>query len=750
MLDYRDLPPPIASLITIGTPGPDGTTQVTGAPGAVLGGVDVIIATLEYFNPQFLRSGPDGSFTASLISAPGATIQVRHNPYDSVENYRLESTHIHQLNHWPGTLIRVPDALVDGAGLHYSGAGVSIDREDGYSVLWGVAGTVSDRNVRPGESVHVSGTLRAFIPPGVVAPSSLTSVIQFGVDLVFDGEGRQTARGSNFVSRLLNPNGLPIERDRGFGFTTIHESSVTLRRQTGAMVGSFETMLRVPTELPAGTYRLYLGSEDLLNADFLGRRHPDDELSFNHLQPFNLVGEDGATIALLAVGSPEPPRLSPTILVDSPAQGARGTIAIEGRGHLELASRIATQPGVFVIEPSNLGDGQPIPYRLEPFFPLLSLADRDLPNAPVVPLALPGGSLSVTVRTPRGTIENLGVYPVLQTRTGQAATSAGLVLNDSGGNAGDVLQLTTLAEALSYRFVEYGRYTITLSGSVSDIWGEEYPVDGTFEVWVAEALDLETASLPSTPFRVGDQLPAVVSVYPGVPADIEMSFVLHSIAGSATKSDSVTGKANRFGYFDGGGKVFSLDRVGEYVVRLRASYTDGEGRLWMGTRRWGSGVAPKSPALIAHGRRGDDGQPTSEQRAWFTLNSTGLVPGGHHASFPYHSGDIMWARDDYATQMRVTIHDTVGQVADLLQDRAHQSRYEAPDFDARRLTSDLPLLISTSSGLEPTFAIDSVQNQTFAEPPCPRCVRSSRDPNISRNDHPRSFAHGFTPEKGAT
>ena len=52
---------------------------------------------------------------------------------------------------------------------------------------------------------------------------------------------------------------------------------------------------------------------------------------------------------------------------------------------------------------------------------------------------------------------------------------------------------------------------------------KEYPFGGTFKVWAAETLDVETAALPATPFREGDRLPAVVNVFPGVPADIKMS-----------------------------------------------------------------------------------------------------------------------------------------------------------------------------------------------------------------------------------
>ena len=81
VLDYVDRPPPIASLITIGAPGPDGVTLVTGDPGSVPPLVHVIVATLEYGDPVAVRSAADGGFSASVLSAPGATIQVRYDPY---------------------------------------------------------------------------------------------------------------------------------------------------------------------------------------------------------------------------------------------------------------------------------------------------------------------------------------------------------------------------------------------------------------------------------------------------------------------------------------------------------------------------------------------------------------------------------------------------------------------------------------------------------------------------------------------
>ncbi len=687
-------------MITIGAPGPDGVTLVTGGPGSVPSLVFVAVATVEYAHGVTVASAADGSFSASVIAAPGATILIQWHPHTGPP---IGDPGVIN-NHWPGTLMRVADSPHGGGGTPFSGAGSTAT--PGGAVFWAVAGTVVQPTLGVGETVTVSGTVRVYVPAGMTAPPSISVLAHLGIDPMFDAGGGQVAAGSDFISRILTPTGLPIERHKGPGFTNFHELELSFQNQTGALVASFDTTLSLPPLLPPGTHRLYLWLEQ------------DPELDPLTTEPStfqdHLLGFGGATVALLTLGAPGAPRLSPALLVDSPNQGARGTIAMEERGRYELAHRVATQIDGFVVEPRDRATGLLIPYQLEPFFPFISNADRFLPNAPLVPLDLPGGSLTVTVHTPSGETDELGTHPILQTRTGLSATRGGDVLDGGGGNPSAVLQLTTLSDAFVYRFEEYGRYTVTIAGSVPDIWGREYPFAGTFEIWSAETLDVEAAALPTTPFQVGDRLPAVVSVYPGVPAQVEMSFELHPIDGSAVVADSVAGTANRFGYFDGAGKAFEMTEAGEYLVRLRASYTDSEGRLWIGARRWGSGVASVSPGLIAHGRRGRDGDLVSEARAWFSRAGMPLDGSEGHISFPYHSGDIIWATNDDAVQPRITVQDPEGRIADLLEERAYQSSSEGPGVQRRRVTGDLPLILSTSNGVDAMFAPGTIDQWGYA------------------------------------
>ena len=52
VMDIIDRPPPIASLITVGTPTPDGSTTVAGASGAVPADAVVMVASLAYTTPH--------------------------------------------------------------------------------------------------------------------------------------------------------------------------------------------------------------------------------------------------------------------------------------------------------------------------------------------------------------------------------------------------------------------------------------------------------------------------------------------------------------------------------------------------------------------------------------------------------------------------------------------------------------------------------------------------------------------------
>ena len=701
-LDYVDRAPPIASLITVSEAALDGTVTVTGAAGSVPGRVNVLVASLLFRDGQIVVAAVDGSFETTITAAPGGTIDVRYDPFGGP----IPEVAIEGINNWPGTFVWAPTRATPGKTTAFTSPGVSLLPPAAGIAWWFAEGTVADRQLALGESTQVSGTVALYLPDGVRVPASSQVSAEIRLEPLFNKNGAQVAAGSSFVSHLLTSNGLPIERRPGPPPPEGAFSVFPVAHDGETFTGTFSLTAVVPSGLPVGTYRLVidLGFPPELQQVLL--RNEMIRL------PLTLLHHEGATAGILTVGSPEPPKLSPVLLVETPSQGQRGAIANEDRGRFELADRIVTQSDRYVIEPRDLGTGNLISYRLEPFFPFVSQADRGLPDKPPIPFDLPGGTLAVTMITPSGETKNLGTHPILQVRTGQASTSLGQVLTPGGGNPGSVFQLSTLSDDFAVQFDEYGRYQVSVSGSVPDIWGTNYPFDGIFDIWVAETLDLEAASLPSTPFEVGNRLPAAVNVFPGVPAQIEWAAELHPIDGSPVIRRSIRGTANRFGYFDGDGKTFELTVPGEYLLTIQAGYTDSQGRLWMGTRRWGSGIASPSSGLIAHGTRGIDAQPSGRQ-AWFLRSATGIPAGGNHISFPYFSGDIVWASPNDAVQMRITIDDREGTVTNLIRARQDQSNVEF-NFDERVDVGELPLVLSTGSGIDATMDPSAIDQWGYA------------------------------------
>ena len=210
-----------------------------------------MVSTLEFHdvpNHIFARSAADGSFDASLFSAPGATLQLRYNPFPSEDSPQ----EAFGFSPWPGALLRVPDSSQPALGRQFSASGSS-------GVAWTTEGTVSARDIGPAEPILVTGTLRLFIPEGVTPPPEIVVPLDFGVDLLFDEDGLQTAPGTDFVSRILSPQGLPIERNPGeiSSAAVLQSGLVVVNHQGPVMRGPFTFSFTIPIEFRPGTYRLY-------------------------------------------------------------------------------------------------------------------------------------------------------------------------------------------------------------------------------------------------------------------------------------------------------------------------------------------------------------------------------------------------------------------------------------------------------------------------------------------------------------
>ena len=692
-------------------------TPTWAAPVQPYGGLDLG----SYSAPAFLDVDEDGDLDMLVGLESGSLAYVRNTGAANSPAWEVVSIV------YPGVGVgehSTPSAAdVDGDGkadlligdgdgglnvYHYDGPGVPPAAGDTYA---------------PGDLFQVEGTIRLYSP----AITTTTDVGEIFVDgrlsalrMLFDQHGQPVAAENYFISSMLTPTGFPIQRVQrpdehlDVGFTVNN-----LRYLGGnAVEGDFAVGGQLPGDLLPGIYR------PVIWLDFTGVPTSTDWLAANVVRhtfepreaPLPPMRVDGTGTGGLSRSSTETrPRLTWQLLMDDFVQGTRGTGAREDRGTLELASQIVSQGAPYYTPPVDLRTGQPITYRLEPFLPMISYTDRRMPTPPLIPFDLPGGQLHVAIQEPDGTVRDLGSAPFSQSFNRTKTTRAGNDLNSGTVQLEDVYSLKAATDRFRATFDQYGHHVITMTGVISDVWGNEYAGGGTYDVWIAHPLDIDPGVLPGTPLAVGDAFNPAIQFSPRVPANVDLTLTLYPDSDPARAvTQTLSGRANLYGYFapahPSAGLPITLTHPGEYRVDLVATYTDSGGVTYMGTMTWG-GVAmtPQNEAdLIAHGRRGLDSL-TYIPNHWFVSGRDLTIPAGavSHSLNPYYNGDLFWSRmSDGAAGgdsliLGASVQDTVGTVEAAVQTRAARSDppLSAPgDLSERFAKGEIPLFISTRSG----------------------------------------------------
>ncbi len=387
----------------------------------------------------------------------------------------------------------------------------------------------------------------------------------------------------------------------------------------------------------------------------------------SNLRPFDIVTRDDnqyrPTLATLVVGDPNPMRLTTTLLADQVDDGARGgVIAREDLGLFDIAGRSSSRHNPVVPRLDPLGDQWL--YRLDPFAPMLDVVDRALPGAPALNPDLgadSGSSLKVTVQRPDGGVDVIGPAPLTRYGVKSPRTPWNDTLNPGGGDLREIPQLMGDGDTFAYSFPSDGDYIVTLNGRVNDTQGNVHGICGTFDLTVASHLEIETALLPTTPFEIGDSLAPTVTILPGVPADIAYT-VTHVAADGAVDQETFRGTANPYGWWDGGGGSYRFNRDGEYLVDIDTRYALEDGSLWAGRMRFGGLVATPNAPIVAHGRRGPDGQ--TELAPPWAFEEVFISEDSAHWQFPYFSGDVLWGDTEPGPGQAVVTHLSVQSLDD--------------------------------------------------------------------------------------
>ena len=689
--------PPKAALISISPPTADGEATLHGAAGAVAPHSAVVAITLETGHFTTAQATADGSFTATLFAPAGTSVLIKADPVGRSVAQFMDSDpddpDVGRLSALPGTILRVADPL--GTGIPIGGAGRT-NRRRRELPAWTFSGSTNTQTLAPGDPLRVHGTVRMDSP-------ALQGVddLQVNTTLGLERTDGSSLLHASSASIFVTPTGLPIEREGRWWATGFGQSQDMPLVKTAATRAEAEVdlTLPLPPDLPAGYYRPFLAfdfpdmpTENPLSPDRLETRQENEKL---------------LVLPIVKVGSPAPPRLYWTLLLDTLSNGSRGIVAEEDADRFGVAQRILTQSETFVIPRLGAASGQPLTYRLEPFAPTVSLgagSGGHAPNSPRIPFRFPSGHLTVRIGHPDGTETVLGPAPFVQSRVKSLVGDGGNLLDSGGGHIHHVYQLTTLDPRFEVAFVQDGLHVITVEGTIDDIWGNTWTGGGTYDVHVGRVLALDTAVLPGTHFEVGDSFNPGLVVSPPLTAEVEVwvQHVPHSDL-SQIQEQAVRGRTNRFGYFQPAGNSVMFDQPGEYRVDITATGRDEQGQLWMGSRTWGGVVAPVNPTIVAHGRRGIDSQETIGPQ-WFTRDQLGLPPPpAGHVNLPFQSGDVQWLENRDAAIPLVTFHDPSRRLTELLRQRGGGLVSLVPpgSFTERVVVGETPLFSSRPDGIDP-------------------------------------------------
>ena len=698
--------PPRADLITVRHLDNSHLSMIEGAYGAAEPLVRIGLVNLQTGQTEFGVSEADGSFSIRFFAPPGAALQISQDRH--AESYNDFSSK------QPATVVHVP--LSDSALTISTGQRLNGSSQNGMNNLkfkgakdpgtaW-LTGTLDSTDWQAGRMGTLSGTVEIYsrnLEFGAVPSLGAGTAM---LELLFNDKGAQKAAQPQYSASDLTVTGLPIERasNQEAEAIIIGQFSLTNYETVGTDHGKADWSLtyKVPDETPDGIYQLILtGQGWSMNPWVSGL---DSERLFYkdvYGEPsFHLTEAHGA--ARITIGEVQTPRLYSAILLNELSNGTRGTIADEDVGKFGFSGHWITNANKLILPKSTREDGKVKKYNIEPFTPLTAFSNKEWLNPPKLPLKFPTGQLSAKIVSPNGVHLDVGPHTIKGAYTQQATSELGETLFRNSNNTDMVYGLTTYSEDFALTLDEYGEYRITLEGFVTDIFGQELVIDGSYSIYIAELMDIETGVFPGTPFEVEDSYAPTVILQPGVPAKVTIS--IDHFPNSSTEarvSKTFSGDANRFGYFSPNEQAFSFSEAGEYLVDYYATYTAPNGTLWMASRKWASVVETPNSNIISHGSRGDEGGQETKQ--WYLMEDS--RDQNAHFFSPFQIGDVMWMNNstewNAAMQNIVTLDDGDGQLTDLIH---------ADNVNSNGLSSGSLLLRPGSGGDVPPF-IDPSQPQ---------------------------------------
>ena len=703
---YMDVPSADTTLMSVSPPDEDHMVTIVGAAGATIPHSKIFIFNLDTGNTDIVDSDENGAFDAGFFAPYGSVISVSQDPLHTLFEEVISSEEADlAFSEWvlPGALIFPrPQA---NTRMFVQAGHTSLDPSDPTLAFpaWQITGEIDKNQYQPGDTVQVSGSLDVLTDnPDANVTQSFS--LMFFLERVASDRGDQMFPVSRFASVRMTPTGFPIEENQTWEEPDIfntHEVNFQLT-ENGRWEGPFNLGFNLPEWLEPGYYQLRFTviGQHLVEDP----KEPNTTGWFLGVEPNRFVPSPA-----FRVGNPDPPRMFMHLLTNQFHNGSRGIRALEDFDRFGLASIMGAASDVLVIPMSDPQTGAKIEYNLDTFIPQQMWAVQTAPKRQMPTLNLPSGQLDMSIQAPSGATRELGPSPFTQLSDSTATQSNGWTPVSLGGQMmNNVIQLRTMDPQFDMTFDEYGKHTIHIDMSVDDLGGNTWTGSGTFEVWVARPLVLDTTVLPGMVFEQGDVLSTSLVVSPAGPAEVEFRYMITPDSVAEDRHTQVAkGYANRFGNFQGTSIV--LDEAGEYRADVTASYWDEEGVLWMGSRSWGGVVARPDPPIVAHGRRGIDESPEISPQ-WFTRADLEIPETLGHFPFPYSSGDIQWLNERDAAVPMARLQVLTPALEDVIRPRYKDMHFHGTplDVDEAINAGSIPFVSYGPTEIEPNVLPSSV------------------------------------------
>lgn len=518
----------------------------------------------------------------------------------------------------------------------------------GKSPAWSATVEADQTAWSPGQRLTVKVTLHAnddvysaIADAGYPAEKCVALVT---AERLFDSQGIMRFASDEGFSTLLTPTGIPIEGGIQGAITDlpIDDGGKTQRYRFKTPVNvlleapvagaaSFETSVTLPEDLPPGLYRLRVDLgirskttyRDLNGSTFASRPFLPRLGSYAYSSLYPASGRDVSGNPIDA--SKIAPRVFWTLFPNDYSNGYRGVVADEDQARFALASHHLIQDEVVL--PRTGVSGYAIGYSLEPGFPTDAVDAKSN-----LAWDFTQGELTAEITAPDQTKTVLGPTPILE----KAKYGNGPTTNDKAFTA--------------WKPPMDGRYTVKLTGWIADQDGRRYAGGGTYRFWIAKRMTMATATFQGMPYAVGGKYGRDIAFSPAVPAAVEIvgTFYPGSDASKAS-TQTWTGTATTGGVFLAAtmSPALTFTAPGEYHARIRATYTDAAGNLWIcAMRHAGIVFDPSSTAFAAHGKKVRLADDRYAERG-VTKSREGYASDHlDHVAFPYHQRDVVQVASD--------------------------------------------------------------------------------------------------------